>query len=96
MDRQKHDWRKVDFGDNNLDGCFHCKNCRWPVSVYNPPYQSADHGKLFYFHIVGKFGEQTNCQKAVMTNKPFDQGNEGPGMEGRAYMAVFELEGDPR
>lgn len=70
--KQKHNWRKVDFSESNLERCDHCKNCRWPVAVYNPPYQSADHGKLSTFHVVGRWGEQTVCQKPEMSGRPFN------------------------
>jgi hypothetical protein len=70
--KQKHDWRKVDFSES--DGpLFRCKNCRWPVarmgSAYpGPPYHGND-----VFHIVGRWGEQTVCETAVMTNRHFEQ-----------------------
>ncbi len=58
--------RGASFVNTDLSDSVPCKNCGWPVSSYNPPYQSADHGRITWFHDMGDWGEMPKgCDDAA-------------------------------
>lgn len=56
---------KYDFSESDMEGTKPCAKCGWPCFRDTPPYQSADHGKFYTFHVVARFGEQSRCQEAL-------------------------------
>lgn len=62
--------RGVDFSESDLSKVAACKNCGWPVYIYVSSYLSADAGKRTCFHVMGRWGELSKCNKAEM-GKPW-------------------------